>query len=261
MSDCSCRNIMDYRCEILRSEMLSDRIAWLTLKCPELASKVVPGNCVMVYVSDGLEPLLGRPFGVADVDPDRGELSVCYMLLGRGTELMAGFKRGSFVKVRGLLGVPLPVSDKKVYLTGGGVGIAIFMLYNKVYRKNVAGLYLGIPGKGSEKYAEEILRHADNAKIFTDDGSFGDGDSMFKALPKELGDNEEIWACGPPGFIAAVNRAYSSQLDKVQLALDKRMACGYGGCMGCAIETKDGMKRVCVDRSLFRADEVNADEN
>ena len=31
--------------------------------------------------------------------------------------------------------------------------------------------------------------------------------------------------------------------------------------MGCTIETKDGMKRLCVDQSLFRADEVNPDED
>lgn len=261
MPDCSCRNIMDYHCEVLRSEKLSDKIYWLTVKCPELASKAVPGNCIMVYISDGLEPLLGRPFAVVDADMDRGELSVCYIMQGHGTELLSGLKLGSFVKVRGLLGVPLPVSGKKIYLTGGGVGIAIFMLYNKIYRENVAGLYLGIPGRGSEKYAQEILHHAADAKIFTDDGSFGDGDSMFKALPKELGENEEIWACGPPGFIKAVKSKYSSQLDKVLLALEKRMACGYGGCMGCTIETKDGMKRLCVDQSLFRADEVNPDED
>ena len=67
----------------------------------------------MVYVSDGLEPLLGRPFAVVDADMDRGELSVCYIMQGHGTELLSGLKLGSFVKVRGLLGVPLPVSGKK----------------------------------------------------------------------------------------------------------------------------------------------------
>ena len=39
------------------------------------------------------------------------------------------------------------------------------------------------------------------------------------------------------------------------------MACGYGGCMGCAVETKSGLKRLCVDQSLFRSDEVVKDEH
>lgn len=256
MSECSCHEILDYECEVVRSEMLSERIAWLTVKCPELSSKAVPGNCVMVFAAEGTDPLLGRPFGVADAVPESGELSVCYMLLGRGTDFMSRFRKGAMVRLRGFFGVPLPVRGKKIYLTGGGVGIAIFMLYNKMYRSEVAGLYLGIPGRGTEKYAEEILKLAPNAKIFTDDGSFGDGDSMFKALPKELGENEEIWACGPPGFIGAMKMHCASQPEKLMIAPDKRMACGYGGCMGCAVETKDGMTRLCVDKSLFRSDEV-----
>jgi len=38
------------------------------------------------------------------------------------------------------------------------------------------------------------------------------------------------------------------------------MACGYGGCMGCVVETSGGLKRICADQSLFRADEVTEDE-
>src|SRR5690606_41640913 len=45
-----------------------------------------------------------------------------------------------------------------------------------------------------------------------------------------------------------------------QLALEEYMACGVGGCAGCAvrIETPDGpaMKRVCVDGPVFEAREV-----
>ena len=83
---------------------------------------------------------------------------------------------------------------------------------------------------------------------------------MFKALPRELREGDEVWACGPPGFLKAMRKYYVHCLDKLYLSLDKRMACGYGGCMGCVIETKDGPKRICVDQSLFRADEVSEDE-
>jgi dihydroorotate dehydrogenase electron transfer subunit len=31
------------------------------------------------------------------------------------------------------------------------------------------------------------------------------------------------------------------------------MACGFGACFGCVVETLDGYKRVCVDGPVFDA--------
>ena len=64
---------------------------------------------------------------------------------------------------------------------------------------------------------------------------------------------------GRAGFLNALEKHCASSLDKLYFAIDNRMACGYGGCMGCVINTKNGMKRICVDQSLFRADEVIRD--
>ena len=261
METTSCHDkssINDYLCTIVHSEKLSDSIAWITIKSPALASKIVPGHCLMLFPSDSMDPLLGRPFGISDVDYEKEELSICYMLYGKGTEMIADLCEGNKIKGRGPFGLPLPKKEnKKIYLTAGGVGVAIFLLYNKLFPEAVEGLYLGIPGKGGERYAEQILKLAPLAKIYTDDGSFGEGDSMFKVLPKDIAENEEIWACGPPGFLNALKRHCSSSLDKLYFSLDKRMACGYGGCMGCVVETTHGLKRRCVDQSLFRADEVS----
>jgi dihydroorotate dehydrogenase electron transfer subunit len=45
-----------------------------------------------------------------------------------------------------------------------------------------------------------------------------------------------------------------------QLCLEEFMACGVGGCAGCAVQvqTPDGpaMKRVCVDGPVFAGDAV-----
>lgn len=257
MQECSCgkRTLNDYSCPVVESYMLSDRIAWLTVECPEIANSARPGESVMVFPSDGNDPLLGRPFGVANTDTQKGHISVLYMLCGRGTELMTSIKAGDTVKVRGLLGVPLPMRNDKVHLTSGGVGIAIFLLYAKMFKERVAGVYFGLPGRGCEKVAQKIQSILPDVRIFTDDGSFGEGDSMFKVLPKTLL-NEEIWACGPDGFLEAHKRHCEGYHDKLYFALDARMACGYGGCMGCVIETTSGLKRLCADQALFRSDEV-----
>ena len=258
MSSCSCmgNKIDDYSCVVVKTDMLAERMAWLTVRSAALAEKTRPGNSVMVFPAEGLDPLLGRPFAVADTDPIKGEISVCYMLCGRGTEIMSRFQPGTNVRIRGLLGMPFDLPSGRVHIAAGGVGIAIFLLFNKLFSHCVDGLYLGIPGRGYEKYADKILSIAPNARLFTDDGSFGEGDSMFKVLPKDISENEAVWSCGPHGFLKALKNYYSEQPDKLYFSLDNRMACGYGGCMGCVVETKNGKKRVCVDQSLFRANEV-----
>lgn len=262
MAECSCGNdkINDYLCEITGVETLTEKLFWLTFSCPQLARCALPGHCVMLFASEGAEPLLARPFAVADVSPERGEVSVCVSIVGRGTKILSQKRRGEIIRVRGLFGAPLP-REGKVRLAGGGVGIAIFLLYAKMYGDNVAGVYLGIPGQGYQKFAAKIRQLLPAVKVFTDDGSFGDGNSMFSALPKVPAADESVWMCGPVGFFRAGKRHFAASPNKLLFSLENRMACGYGGCMGCVVETSEGLKRVCVDQSLFRADEVNLDEH
>lgn len=158
MSDtCSHTNkIEDFKCIVVSSEALSDKIGWLTVRCRELAERVLPGTCVMVFPSASNDPLLGRPFAVADVDVIKGELSVCYMVVGRGTEMMLRMSPGSEVRLRGPFGVPLPSVDGKINIAAGGAGIATFLYFAKKYPEKVADIFLGIPGCGYEKYADRI---------------------------------------------------------------------------------------------------------
>ena len=41
-----------------------------------------------------------------------------------------------------------------------------------------------------------------------------------------------------------------------QFSLEARMGCGYGACMGCTIETKNGPKRVCKDGPVFTREDL-----
>ena len=67
----------------------------------------------------------------------------------------------------------------------------------------------------------------------------------------------EIFACGPHLMLKAVASLALKYALPCQLALEEYMACGLGGCAGCAVATvKHGrvsMKRVCVDGPVFDA--------
>jgi dihydroorotate dehydrogenase electron transfer subunit len=43
---------------------------------------------------------------------------------------------------------------------------------------------------------------------------------------------------------------------QAQLSLEEHMACGIGACLGCAVQTKHGFKRVCHDGPVFLSEEL-----
>ncbi len=56
-----------------------------------------------------------------------------------------------------------------------------------------------------------------------------------------------VFACGPSPMLEAVRRICSERDVFAQLALETTMACGYGACFGCTVETDKGYIRLCVD--------------
>lgn len=257
---CNLREVDDYLLPVVKNIRLAERLFWMTLASRELAQNVRAGMSVMIFPSRGGDPMLGRPFAVADADAERGEFSVCYVIVGRGTKALSEVEAGAELKVRAFLGKGLPDTNDTLILAGGGVGAAALMM-KKRERRERTSLYIGMPGSGYEDYAQMILSIHPDAKIFADDGAFGEGDSMFKVLPHPVTSGVQVWGCGPEGFLEALRRYYEDTPQRLYYLLDKRMACGYGGCMGCVIETVHGLKRICVDQTIFRADEVNLHDN
>ena len=41
-----------------------------------------------------------------------------------------------------------------------------------------------------------------------------------------------------------------------QLSMEERMGCGVGICVGCSIETRSGVKRVCKEGPVFDAGDI-----
>ena len=70
-----------------------------------------------------------------------------------------------------------------------------------------------------------------------------------------------IFTCGPSGMLAAVARLAERFGVACQTSVEANMACGFGACMGCAIEARsDGSdpkyKLVCKDGPVFDSGEL-----
>ena len=67
------------------------------------------------------------------------------------------------------------------------------------------------------------------------------------------GEYTYVYACGPTAMLKALDPMIEAG---AQYSFEERMGCGFGACMGCTVQTKNGNKRVCRDGPVFRREEV-----
>ena len=107
---------------IVVNRSLSGDINEMVLRLPDISAEA--GQFVMLKNESG-STYLRRPFGVADVNKEKGQLTVIYRLAGKGTRELSELKEGAEISVEGPLGKGFDLGiDGKTLLIGGGVGIA-----------------------------------------------------------------------------------------------------------------------------------------
>ena len=105
----------------------------------------------------------------------------------------------------------------------------------------------------------EAKRLAQLVTVMTDDGSLGERGSVLDALPEALdrAATEVVYAAGRPQLLQAVASVCRTRKLPAQIAVEERLACGYGLCGTCAVPVahKDGTgwdhARACVDGPVF----------
>ena len=213
---------------------------------------------------------LRRPISVSAYD--EATLTLLYKVVGGGTEQMSKMKQGETLNLLAGLGNGFSIVDtKKPMLIGGGIGAA--PLYGLCQRLTAEDrkvtVILGAATKDDLFYVDEFRALGAEVIIATDDGSEGvhgfvtDAVSMMQATPadnqqpttdnqQKLDDFDYVYCCGPTPMMKAVYRLCEEKGKSGQFSLEERMGCGFGACVGCSIETKDGHKRVCKDGPVFR---------
>lgn len=239
----------------------------LVLKAPDIAARAVPGQFVMVRVSDTLDPLLARPLGIYSI-PSKTSIEILYRIAGRGTGLLSRREAGSTVSLLGPLGNGFPLPDKHnmPVLIAGGSGFPPLHFLSRFASKS-AHLFLGSKDKEClppvsviKSFKERVAK----VHVATEDGSFGQQCMSTDMLESFLNRMEQqhkaslvLYACGPHGMLAAVNRIAREHSLPCYVSMEERMACGLGACMGCAIPVKaGGYKRVCKEGPVFDAREL-----
>ena len=208
-----------------------------------------PGQLINIKL-DAL--YLRRPFSVCDWQRDEAgdRITIIYKTVGVGTDYMATLKPGVELDVLTGLGNGFDTtkSGEAPLVVGGGVGTPpLYALCKQLVKEQKKpSVVLGFNTKNDVFYEEEFAALGIPVTIVTMDGSHGCKGLVTDACRAD--DNSYLFACGPLKMLEALCCKLPLQ---GQISLEERMGCGFGACMGCTINTKEGARRVCKDGPVF----------
>jgi dihydroorotate dehydrogenase electron transfer subunit len=234
------------------------------------------------------DPLLPRAFSIYRVAPSPDGaapvVEILYKVLGKGTQCLSRMEAGQEVELLGPLGNSFSVPERvdAAVLVAGGIGvppIAALARHIRNPQSAIRNCVVFLGGKSSEDIlcVQDFETAGATLRIATEDGSMGTRGLITDILGPFLessGDratwqsgNPErpnrlcIFTCGPPGMLAAVARLAEKFGVACQTSVEANMACGFGACMGCAIEIRSNgsgprYKLVCKDGPVFDSKEL-----
>ncbi|MDD4311070.1 MAG: dihydroorotate dehydrogenase electron transfer subunit [Eubacteriales bacterium] len=232
--------------EIIKNEPIANGIYRMSVFGAPLGRA---GQFFMLRVPGALDPLLGRPISICEIDADKGETTFVYQPIGRGTAQFAALLPGQQIEAQGPYGNGFPLKGGRTVLIGGGIGTAPMLQLAKELRKSDPARKIDVfLGFREEAYLEkEFESYADN--VTRNIGGYVTNDVDF-AL------DATYYACGPSVMLRAAAKAADEANASLFVSLEKHMACGVGACLGCTCQTEHGRKRVCKDGPVFDYREV-----
>ncbi len=241
----------------------------LVLKARDAASAAAPGQFVMLRVTDNLDPLLARPFGISSII-SKSSIEIIYRVVGRGTGFLSAVEPGASMSLLGPLGkgFPMPQKGNVPVLVGGGSGFPPLHFLAQRLRKG-AHFFIGSRDRECLPPSRILTSFRDiteKVHIATDDGSMGVQGTTTDILNAFLNRMEKknhlvLYACGPHAMLAAAAAIAAEHSIPCYVSMEERMACGLGACMGCSIPQKaGGYKRACKEGPVFDAREIDWSE-
>jgi dihydroorotate dehydrogenase electron transfer subunit len=104
--------------------------------------------------------------------------------------------------------------------------------------------------------ADEFSALGYTVQLATDDGSIGRKGFIPDLLGFVLPTVEQVYTCGPHLMMENVVRQCQQAEVHCQVSLETHMACGIGACLGCTVNGKRGLVRVCQQGPVFNADHL-----
>ncbi|MBM3214615.1 dihydroorotate dehydrogenase electron transfer subunit [Candidatus Poribacteria bacterium] len=222
-----------------------------------------PGQFLHLWLPECRDPLLRRPYTVYRLRD--GHLDILFQVVGEGTALLAERSPGDVVRVLGPLGngFSMPPAGSTPYVVGGGVGMAsLHLLVERLIEGGFSPrVLIGARSTGYVLCRDDLDALGVTPDISTNDGSEGYHgfvtDLLQTRLERDPAGSPVIYTCGPTPMMAAVAKIAAQREIDCQVALENRMGCALGVCLGCVVpirsESGVGYQRVCTEGPVFDA--------
>lgn len=269
---------------IIFNRLVVPGIMRMRLEWPAAARHALPGQFIMVQVSEHTDPLLRRPFSICAAQHET--IDILYKLVGKGTAAMALWQTGKTVNCIGPLGNGFNIAGppKRAYLVAGGIGIApllfLFQTFHQRYHGSFSAFFVG--GKTARDVAVvddffDSALYPNHIFYATEDAARGFPGLVtdlllqyFQDVGPESREGECLFGCGPIPMLSRLSAIAEHRGIDCHVSLESRMACGIGACLGCAIKTRtlpgsaldaadscasefSTYKRVCTDGPVFNS--------
>jgi dihydroorotate dehydrogenase electron transfer subunit len=259
----------------------------LRLEAPQCAARATPGTFVHIQCTADIP--MRRPLSIMRTDASGGWIEVLFKVMGEGLRSLALAAPGQSISILGPIGNGFSPDAKRprAVLIGGGVGMPPLRFLAERLAADTATAWQPIaffgseipfpfkPGRaatplhGIDHRVDAIDPRLESLEVPSRLASLSGFDGCYKGYVTALagewltglrqGDLREVmvFACGPHAMLKAAAKLARDFGVPAQLCLEEYMACGVGGCAGCAVrvmtDAGPAMKRVCVDGPVFDA--------
>jgi len=248
---------------VYRQEMAGGTIVLNEIEAPLIAKKAKPGQFVILKANEAGERI---PLTMADTNPEKGTITIIYMVVGKSTATFKSLAVGdSYQDVIGPLGKPTHLENVgKVVCVGGGTGIAVLHPITRGL-KQIGNDVISIIGARSKDILilEDQMRAASHElHVCTDDGSYGHHGFVTEVLKQVLdkGSVKLVVAIGPVPMMKFVSKITQDYNVPTMVSLNPIMVDGTGMCGGCRVSVGGETKFACVDGPEFDGHKVDFDE-
>ena len=260
---------------ILSNRQVAEDHYLLYCDCPEIATSALPGQFIHVLFDQGSGLLLRRPFTIYSVEGT--QISMLYQVIGEGTSILSKMCSGDSLQVLGPLGNPFTIDEglDLALVVGGGAGIASLMLLVSALQKRKirTDVLVGAMNQARLLSIADLLEIGIQSQIATDNGSTGHHGFVTELLLTTLAQQNvqlpTVFTCGPYGMLKAVVEICQQFNVRCQVAMENRMGCALGVCLGCVCKVRmegedqdqsgDPMfeyQRVCIEGPVFLSQQI-----
>jgi dihydroorotate dehydrogenase electron transfer subunit len=246
------KRIGDFK--IIDNKRLTDDLFILVLSGNEELVHFKPGQFVQVKVEGSPETFLRRPISIHDVDYKHNTFKLLIQSTGAGTYKLAQMISGDSLNLIYPLGNSFtdPLDGERVLLVGGGVGVAPLLFLGK-HLISIGCKPDWLLGFRNKDRIIDLTEYKNIGNIFltTEDGSEGEKGYVTSHSVLSGRRYDRFYCCGPDLMMKAVADYCRRSSINCEVSLENLMACGFGICLCCIVNTVKGNICTCTEGPVF----------